>query len=512
MGLSDYKGVFLGEVPIIAAYRGETQVFGLEVVVPLAPSVISPPAISGTATVGSVLTATAGVYGGSPVVTRQWLRNGTAIAGETGLTHTVSSEDVGAVLSLRESAVNAGGTITAASAVLGPVPDPEETAAQTHVFLLAGQSNMVGRATWDNGAAPNAERTFQIARTGALSGAANGEVIAWAHPLDHWATVYAGQMGLDTQFAIDYLAANPNVTLVFVPGARGATGFGSGTYFWGAGNNLSNDAIARTNAYLAANPKAVFKGILWHQGETDGDKGTSGAAYQAVLDTQLAAFRNGIDGAGNAPIVVGELGTFALNAGRLPLQDVISAAPNRIARSACVSSAGLSHGGDNLHFNAAALRVLGSRYCVALAAAAANTTPTATGPGRFGANFWSVAQGSGANQVTLTISGLPGNGGSPITALQYSVDGGTTWTAVGGTATGSYTLSLPEAGTAYAVQLRAVNAHGNGAANDTKTVVSGGTASTLAASFGAGQITITGLGTVPAPTATFGAGQITIIS
>ena len=55
---------------------------------------------------------------------------------------------------------------------------------------------------------------------------------------------------------------------------------------------------------------------------------------------------------------------------------------------------------------------------------------------------------------------------STITSYDYSSDGGTTWTAIpsSGASTTSYTVTSLMNGTAYAIQLRAVNAEGNGAA------------------------------------------------
>lgn len=96
-----------------------------------------------------------------------------------------------------------------------------------------------------------------------------------------------------------------------------------------------------------------------------------------------------------------------------------------------------------------------------------------TAPAAFGASDWAVATGSGAGQITLTVSALPSNGGSAITALQYSLDGGTIWTALSGATAGAYTVNAAASGTAYTASLRAVNAIGNGTAAATKTVTSG---------------------------------------
>lgn len=62
------------------------------------PTIVTPPSITGTGTTaGSVLTINDGTWAGSPTITfsRQWLRNGIPISGETGTTYTLLTTDVG---------------------------------------------------------------------------------------------------------------------------------------------------------------------------------------------------------------------------------------------------------------------------------------------------------------------------------------------------------------------------------------------------------------------------------
>ena len=70
---------------------------------------------------------------------------------------------------------------------------------------------------------------------------------------------------------------------------------------------------------------------------------------------------------------------------------------------------------------------------------------------------------AGDAQISLTWTD-PEN--PTITSYDYSSDGGTTWNAIAnsGATTTSYTVTSLTNGTAYAIQLRAVNAEGNGAA------------------------------------------------
>ena len=98
-------------------------------------------------------------------------------------------------------------------------------------------------------------------------------------------------------------------------------------------------------------------------------------------------------------------------------------------------------------------------------------------PSPFGAGDWTLATGLEASQLVVSVNTLPANGGSPITAIQYSANNGT-WTPLGGAGAGARTLTMPAAGTSYSIRLRAVNAVGNSTPGDTKTATSGAAAST----------------------------------
>jgi len=255
----------------------------------------------------------------------------------------------------------------------------------THVFLLAGQSNMVGRASYDGGPKyPAVAR--QVARSpGGLSGAAEGAVVTidGATQLDHVPTTSAGEMGLAMQFAIDYAAANPGVDLVFLPEADGGTGFQGGHWTVDGTDNQYDWAVTRANALFAANPTFQFKAILWHQGEVD----AGNPDYADQLDALIEGFRADIAAASpDTPFILGQL----LNRTGT-IQTIIADTPNRVEATAVVDSEGLS-GIDTQHFDAASLRTLGSRYASAYAALAE-------------VQAWNLSAGAGA--VTFISSPQP---------------------------------------------------------------------------------------------------------
>ena len=76
----------------------------------LVPTNITPPVISGTATVGSTLTSTVGTWNYVPVsYARQWRRGATNIPGATGTTHVLVAADSGTNVTMQLVARNSAG-------------------------------------------------------------------------------------------------------------------------------------------------------------------------------------------------------------------------------------------------------------------------------------------------------------------------------------------------------------------------------------------------------------------
>lgn len=95
-----------------------------------------------------------------------------------------------------------------------------------------------------------------------------------------------------------------------------------------------------------------------------------------------------------------------------------------------------------------------------------------TVPAAFAVDGWSVTMGSSTAEIVVTLTALPYNGGAAIETVEYTLDGGTVWTALSGAAPGAYPLVMAEAGASYVVSLRAVNAIGAGQASATLTAIS----------------------------------------
>lgn len=93
--------------------------------IPIIPSNIILPAISGTEKVGATLTATDGTWDGipTPTFTYQWERSGTPISGATNSTYTLVEADEGETITIVVTATNSQGSTSAESAATGIIAE-----------------------------------------------------------------------------------------------------------------------------------------------------------------------------------------------------------------------------------------------------------------------------------------------------------------------------------------------------------------------------------------------------
>jgi hypothetical protein len=240
-----------------------------------------------------------------------------------------------------------------------------------NLFVLAGQSNMAGRAALpsDIEASDPAIRCFtQCAGSEAWTPAAD--------PLHADKPEKAG-VGPGLPFARELRRAEPSLGIGLVSCAWG----GSELKRWEEGGDLRYEVLRRVQLALEAEPDALLAGVLWHQGESDcapeGADGNGGAeaaadAFSARLQACLASLRaalgelaeRGVRRVSRAPrspvpLVLGELGHFLVEHGdadpRFRLAPHINRAILRAAEAlpncVAVSALGLGHKGDLLHFD-----------------------------------------------------------------------------------------------------------------------------------------------------------------
>lgn len=155
--------------------------------------------------------------------------------------------------------------------------------------------------------------------------------------------------------------AAPGARIGLIPAAMG----GSALDEWKPGGTLYSDAVRRAKAALKS---GRLRGILWHQGEADSGKLELIRSYQERWLAVMKSLRSEL---GDVPIVVGELGQFLYGRekndyamARMMNEQLAMLAVNG-SRVAFVSSGGLTHKGDVLHFDSPSLREFGRRYALA---------------------------------------------------------------------------------------------------------------------------------------------------
>jgi hypothetical protein len=228
-----------------------------------------------------------------------------------------------------------------------------QPAANFHIILLAGQSNMAGR-----GKVAAADKV-EHRRVKKLSKA--GEWVPAVDPV-HYDKKMAG-VGLGRSFALTLAEADPKITIGLVPSACGGSPISTwtpGGYHGQTKSNPYDDAIARCRK---AQKNGVLKAILWHQGESDGSAKSSGT-YEKKLTQLIKRFRKDLN-APDVPFIIGQLGKFEKrpwNEHRTTVDAAHQAVAKRMKNVYFVSSDGLTPMSDNAHFNAESLRDFGKRY------------------------------------------------------------------------------------------------------------------------------------------------------
>jgi len=222
-----------------------------------------------------------------------------------------------------------------------------------HIYLLMGQSNMVGRDT----------RGMEVQTPNAhiLAMTPNGKWMVAKDPLHEQNGRIAPGVGPGMSFAQEMIKSDPSITIGLVPCAVGGTPL----KLWVKGGELYEKAMLRAKA---AAEVGTLSGVLWHQGETDATKKESADTYEARLTKMLGDLRTELN-APNLPIVVGQIGEF-LDKKKEPYADTVRAAikhiPQVLEQVGFADSNGLTDKGDKLHFNVDSQRQMGVRFANAM--------------------------------------------------------------------------------------------------------------------------------------------------
>lgn len=227
---------------------------------------------------------------------------------------------------------------------------------QFHLFLLVGQSNMAGRGVVEAQDKEVNPRVLMLSKEG-----------KWVPAVDpmHFDKPSAG-VGLGKTFGQIIAEANPGVTIGLIPCAVGGSPIDTwkpGVFYPATKSHPWDDMVKRVELAL---PAGTLKGILWHQGESDSLPGLA-ETYAAKLSDLVKRLRELVK-APEVPFIAGQMGVFdgvPWKPETILVDKAHRELPKQVPHTAFVTSEGLNHKGDKVHFDSAAYRELGKRYAAA---------------------------------------------------------------------------------------------------------------------------------------------------
>ncbi|WP_031500889.1 sialate O-acetylesterase [Bryobacter aggregatus] len=219
----------------------------------------------------------------------------------------------------------------------------------TDIFLLIGQSNMAGHGVVEAQDKRRIPHVFTLTKEK-----------TWVPAIDpiHFDKPSLIGVGLGRSFAATLIQYKAVRSVGLVPAAFG----GSALEEWTPGSEHYRNAVARVKVALEGK-NARLRGILWHQGEADSTEARS-ATYAVRFTAFIQQLRADL-GTPDCPVLVGQLGEFLkMNLSeKINLQ--LATLPLSIPHTGFVSSQGLKHKGDEIHFDSPSLREFGRRYALA---------------------------------------------------------------------------------------------------------------------------------------------------
>ena len=249
---------------------------------------------------------------------------------------------------------------------------PESADPNFQIYLCFGQSNMEGNATPEAQDYENVSERFKMMAAVDFSNPVRkrGEWYIAIPPLCRQGTGltpadYFGRTMVEKQA--------DNITVGVINVAVGGTsikGFmeeyvadyvaGETDWFKNYMANYDNNPFRRlVETAKRAQNYGIIRGILMHQGETDGGMGNWTENVKKVYERLLSELNLSAD---NVPLLAGE--TVQTDQGGYcgGFNSVIATLPNVIPTAHVISSKGCPQKGDGLHFTAEGYRTIGKRY------------------------------------------------------------------------------------------------------------------------------------------------------
>ncbi|AWO00585.1 sialate O-acetylesterase [Chitinophaga alhagiae] len=224
------------------------------------------------------------------------------------------------------------------------------------LYLVIGQSNMAGRGVISGAYVTEAPRHVVMLT----------KDLQWVqarHPL-HFDKPKVAGVGPGISFAEVMAKKRKRKTIALIPCSVG----GSSIESWAPGGF---DKPTRTHPYddmlvrlREAMKSGTLRGVIWLQGESDSSP-EKAKAYLGKLQALIERLRT-VAGNPELPFVAGELGPFRENFRHFNIE--LDKLPQLVPFTAVATSEGLTHKGDNTHFDAASATEYGKRFAAKMKA------------------------------------------------------------------------------------------------------------------------------------------------
>jgi hypothetical protein len=214
------------------------------------------------------------------------------------------------------------------------------------IYLLIGQSNMAGRAPFDDQFTDTLKGVFLF--TDSLD-------CKWekaANPFNKYSSIRKDiskqKMGPGYSFAREMAKNNTDKNIGLVVNAKGGTKI----ELWLPGTHFYKEAVRRTKEAMQY---GTLKGIVWHQGEANASKYM---AYTPKIKELIDSLRVDFNRP-DLPFVVGQLSKDKKH--RIPFNKMLLDLPGKIENVGVATSENTTTI-DSTHFDARSQELLGERY------------------------------------------------------------------------------------------------------------------------------------------------------
>ena len=250
------------------------------------------------------------------------------------------------------------------------VPDSADPNFQ--IYLCFGQSNMEGNATPEAQDYENVPERFQVMAAVNFSNPKR-EMGKWytavpplcrqgtgLTPADYFGRTMCENLPEEVKIGVVHVAIGGTSIKGFMEELCGNYISSEADWFKNIMANYDNNPFRRlVDVAKKAQQYGVIKGILMHQGETDGGMGNWTENVKKVYERLLSELNLSAD---NVPLLAGETVQSGEGGYCGGFNRVIATLPNVIPTAHVISSKGCKQKGDGLHFTAEGYRIIGKRY------------------------------------------------------------------------------------------------------------------------------------------------------